>query len=294
MRSPHDTTNEPATANAPAVSEAQRGATGVNLLAHEARAIWPMVIQGIRLMAVLLVVCGVLYPALLFAIGQIAFPSQANGSLVRNARGQIIGSALIGQQFVSPYYFHGRPSAVGYNASGSGGSNLGPLNPQLLYGNGMQVTVAPGAPPPAGSTPVPGHPNTYIIPGSYLGVQNYAAQFRAENGLAPDTPLPADIVTASGSGLDPNISVAAAELQVDRAVAARSYHRCRSAGLDRPGHTGPPARLSRRAARQCARAQPGARRSLWGATRAVELHRWAMRTRGNGPVGEGRHRHERP
>jgi K+-transporting ATPase ATPase C chain len=221
MRSPHDTTNEPATANAPAVSEAQRGATGVNLLAHEARAIWPMVIQGIRLMAVLLVVCGVLYPALLFAIGQIAFPSQANGSLVRNARGQIIGSALIGQQFVSPYYFHGRPSAVGYNASGSGGSNLGPLNPQLLYGNGMQVTVAPGAPPPAGSTPVPGHPNTYIIPGSYLGVQNYAAQFRAENGLAPDTPLPADIVTASGSGLDPNISVAAAELQVNRVVAAR-------------------------------------------------------------------------
>ncbi len=181
----------------------------------------PLVTQGIRLMVVLLFLCGVLYPALVFTIGQIVFPNQANGSLVRDAQGGIIGSKLIGQLFVSPYYFHGRPSAVGYNAANSGGSNLGPSNPQLLVGNGTQVTVAPGATPPPGSTPVPGHPHTYSVPGAYLGVRTYAAQFRAENGLTPNTPLPADIVTASGSGLDPDISVAAAELQVNRVVATR-------------------------------------------------------------------------
>jgi K+-transporting ATPase ATPase C chain len=83
------------------------------------------------------------------------------------------------------------------------------------------VTVAPGATPPPGGTPVPGKPHTYYVPGSYLGVTTYAEQFRQENGLSPTTPLPADIVTASGSGLDPDISVEAAELQVNRVVAAR-------------------------------------------------------------------------
>jgi K+-transporting ATPase ATPase C chain len=188
---------------------------------RETRALLPLVAQGVRLMLVLLVLFGVLYPALVFGIGQIAFPSQANGSLLVNARGQVIGSKLIGQSFTSAYYFQGRPSVTGYDASNSGGSNIGPLNPQLLTGNGTLVTVAPGATPPPGSVPVPGQPNTYRIPGTYLGVANYAARFRAENGLPPDMPLPADIVTASASGLDPDISVAAAEPQVNRVVAAR-------------------------------------------------------------------------
>jgi potassium-transporting ATPase KdpC subunit len=174
-----------------------------------------------KLLLALLVLCGVMYPLLIFAIGQLAFPFQANGSLVTGPHGQVIGSTLLGQQFTRPEYFHGRPSAVGYGASSSGGSNIGPTNPQLITGNGSEVTVQAGTPPPSGGTPVAGKPNTYDVPGSYLGVKAYAEQFRRENGLSANTPLPADIVTASGSGLDPDISVEAALLQVNRIVAAR-------------------------------------------------------------------------
>ncbi len=163
--------------------------------------------NSMRIILVLLILCGVIYPLILFGAGQLAFKRQANGSLVTDAHGRVIGSTLLGQQFTRPEYFHGRPSAVGYDASNSGGSNLGPTNPQLIEGNGSEVTVAPGTPPPAGSTPVPGKPHTYYVPGTYLGVKTYAELFRKENGLSPNRPLPADIITASGSGLDPDISV---------------------------------------------------------------------------------------
>jgi K+-transporting ATPase ATPase C chain len=179
-------------------------------------------VQALRMMLVLVVLCGGIYPLLLYAIGQTVFPFQANGSLVVGINGQVIGSRLLAQQFTRPEYFHGRPSAVGGNAAGSGGSNLGPTNPQLITGNGTQVTIAPGTPPPPNGTPVPGKPNTYSVLGSYLGVRTYADQFRQENGLPADMPLPADIVTDSGSGLDPDISVAAALLQVNRVAAARA------------------------------------------------------------------------
>ena len=190
-------------------------------LGPELRSLLPVTLRALRLIVVLVVLCGVLFPLLVFGIGQLAFPTQANGSLLTDGRGHIIGSSLIGQQFTNPVYFHGRPSAVGYNAAGSGSSAIGPTNPQLLNGNGSDVTIAPGATPPPGGTPVPGKPNTYHVPGSYLGVLTYAEQFRSENSLTPDTPLPADIVTASGSGLDPDISVEAADLQVHRIVTAR-------------------------------------------------------------------------
>ena len=176
---------------------------------------------ALKLILVLLLLCGVVFPLIVFTVGQIAFPEQANGSLITDSQGRIVGSKLLGQQFTRSAYFHGRPSAVGYNAASSGGSNLGPTNAQLIGGNGTEVTVAAGTPAPADSTPVAGKPGTYYVPGSYLGVKNYAEQFRQENGLSPDTPLPADIITASGSGLDPDISVAAALLQVKRIVAAR-------------------------------------------------------------------------
>ncbi len=179
--------------------------------------------NSLRIMLVLFVLCGAVFPLVVFGIGQLAFSAQANGSLITDSHGRVIGSHLLGQQFTRPEYFHGRPSAVGYDASNSGGSNLGPTNPQLLNGNGSYVTVAQGTPTPAGGTPVVGKKNTYYAPGTYLGVKTYADLFRKENGLAANTPLPTDIVTASGSGLDPDISVEAALLQVNRVVAARQH-----------------------------------------------------------------------
>ncbi len=195
--------------------------TRVSWVAHETRNLLPVAVRSLRMTLVLVVLSGVIFPLLVLAIGQAAFPAQANGSLITNNQGRVIGSSLIGQQFTQPAYFHGRPSAVGYNAAGSGSSAIGPTNPHLVSGNGSEVTVARGAAPPPGATPVPGKPNTYYVPGSYLGVRSYANQFRKENGLASDTPLPSDIVTASGSGLDPDISVEAAYLQLNRVVAAR-------------------------------------------------------------------------
>lgn len=200
-------------------------------LGRETGGLLPVTVRALRMTVVLVVLSGVIFPLLVFAIGQIAFPTQANGSLVTDLQGRVIGSSLIGQQFTQPAYFHGRPSAVAYNAAGSGSSAIGPTNPQLLAGNGGDVTVAPGATPPPGGTPVPGKPNTYYVPGSYLGVTTYADQFRKENGLSPDTPLPPDIVTASGSGLDPDISVQAAYLQVNRLVAARKPLGGKNAGI---------------------------------------------------------------
>src|SRR5258706_12492479 len=127
-----------------------------------------------RIILILLILCGVIYPLILFGVGQLAFNQQANGSLITDVHGRVIGSTLLGQQFTHPEYFHGRPSAVGHDASNSGGSNLGPTNPQLIEGNGSEVTVPPGTPPPAGSTPVPGKPPTYYFPGPYLAANTYA------------------------------------------------------------------------------------------------------------------------
>lgn len=187
--------------------------------------------NSVKVIVILLVLTVIIYPLVVWAISQAAFNKQANGSLITNSQGQVIGSELIGQQFTRAEYFHGRPSVVGYNAAGSSASNLGPTNPQLIEGNGSEVTVAAGATPPPNSTPVAGKPNTYYVPGSYLGVKNYAEQFRQENGLAADAKLPADIVTASGSGLDPQISVEAATLQVNRIVQARKAEGGKAAAI---------------------------------------------------------------
>jgi K+-transporting ATPase ATPase C chain len=121
-------------------------------------------------------------------IGQVLFHFQANGSIIDGSNGQPIGSELIGQEFDKAIYFQPRPSAAGdgYEANETGGSNLGPTNSLLIS------TVAARV-----------------------------AAYRTFNDLAPNTPVPADAVTASGSGLDPDISPTNAYLQVDRVAAAR-------------------------------------------------------------------------
>lgn len=135
-----------------------------------------------------LIVCGI-YPLIVFSLGQVMFPHQANGSLMVDKSGIIRGSRLIGQNFSGNRYFHPRPSAAGsngYDPTASGGSNLGPTS-GALYTNIMQ---------------------------------NIAA-YRADNSLASNELVPADAVTASGSGLDPDISLANAELQIPRVAKAR-------------------------------------------------------------------------
>lgn len=200
-------------------------------LKQELRSIGQESWNACRVLLVLLLICGVLFPLVVYAIGQTVFPFQANGSLLTNQQNQVVGSRLLGQAFTHPEYFHGRPSVTGYDASNSSGSNIGPTNPQLITGNWSQVTLQAGQSIPANATPVPGQPHTYRIPGTYAGMQSYAEQFRRENGLSSTTPLPADIVTASGSGLDPEISVEAALLQVNRIVAARHVLGGRNAKL---------------------------------------------------------------
>jgi K+-transporting ATPase ATPase C chain len=152
----------------------------------------------------LTVLCGVVFPLAITGIARLAFRHQAEGSLIERG-GRIVGSELIGQAFSAPGYFHPRPSAAGagYDASASAGTNLGPTSDKLI--NGIHKKL----------------PNGQDDPGNYDGIRDLTAAYRQENGLSPDTPLPADAVTRSASGLDPDISPANAELQVARVAKER-------------------------------------------------------------------------
>ena len=151
---------------------------------------------ALTLFIVLSLITGLAYPLLVTGIAQTAFPAAANGSLIERD-GKVIGSRLIGQPFSDPKHFWSRPSATGpmaYNASSSGGSNLGPLNPALA--DAVKARIA--------------------------------ALREAQRGLAPgladpvnNAPVPVDLITASGSGLDPHISRAAADYQAARVAKAR-------------------------------------------------------------------------
>lgn len=138
---------------------------------------------------VLAAVCCGLYPVVVFGISQLLFPDQANGSLIVASDGTVRGSKLLGQAFSDPKYFHPRPSAAGngYDATSSGGSNLGPTSQKLDDAINERIVA-----------------------------------YRAENGLSKNETVPADAVTASGSGLDPQISSRNAELQVPRVAKARA------------------------------------------------------------------------
>jgi K+-transporting ATPase ATPase C chain len=150
------------------------------------------------------VLTGLAFPVVVWAIGRVAFPSQAEGSLLRDAKGKVIGSSLIGQSFSRPEYFHPRPSAAGsgYDAASSGGTNLGPTSDKLING-------------------IEDNPATEDVDEFYPGIRDLAQAYRVENGLAADAVLPADAVTRSASGLDPDISPGNASLQVARVAKAR-------------------------------------------------------------------------
>ncbi|MEY2554781.1 MAG: potassium-transporting ATPase KdpC subunit [Ilumatobacteraceae bacterium] len=151
------------------------------------RALLRQLKPALMITVVFTLICGVAYPMLSLAIGQTAFAEKANGSLIRRG-GVVVGSELVGQTFTDAKYFHSRPSAAGagYDGAASSGSNLGPLNPDLL-----------------------------------AAVEQRAVAYRKENGLAPDAMVPVDAVTASGSGLDPHISTANARLQTARVARMR-------------------------------------------------------------------------
>ncbi len=140
---------------------------------------------ALRMTAVTTVLLGLIYPLAVTGLAQLLFRDQANGQLIER-EGRMVGSRLLGQPFSGPQYFHPRPSAAGdagYDAASSGGSNLGPTNQKLV-----------------------------------TRVQQDVARLQAEN---PGRPVPIDLVTASGSGLDPDISPAAADFQLPRVARAR-------------------------------------------------------------------------
>lgn len=157
---------------------------------------------AIVLVVLFVLITGVVFPLAVTAVAQVAFPNQANGSLVRE-NGTVVGSELLGQTFTAPKYFHSRPSAAGsgYDAANSSGTNLGPISDKWLNG-------------------IPDDPQTPADE-SYAGVKQLAAAYRQENGLGSDVVLPSDAVTRSASGLDPHISVKNAELQTPRVARAR-------------------------------------------------------------------------
>jgi K+-transporting ATPase ATPase C chain len=140
---------------------------------------------------VLAVVCCGIYPLIVLGVSQVVFRDKANGSLIVSADGTVRGSKLLGQAFAEPKYFHPRPSAAGngYDATSSGGSNLGPTSQKLKD-----------------------------------AIKERIAAYRAENGLSDTEPVPADAVTASGSGLDPHICLQNAELQAARVAKARGLN----------------------------------------------------------------------
>ena len=147
---------------------------------------------------------GLVFPFVIYAFGQVLFPVQANGSFAKDASGKIVGSAIIGQVFTDAKYFHSRPSAAGggYDPAGSSGTNLGPISAKLIEG-------------------IKDDPSTPDADESFAGVNDLAKAYREENGLDAGAKLPADAVTRSSSGLDPDISPANALLQASRVASAR-------------------------------------------------------------------------
>ena len=155
--------------------------------------------------------------------------------------GAVVGSELIGQNFAGANYFHPRPAANGYDAGNSGGTNLGPTSDKLL--NGIHKKLADGK---------------TDDPGNFDGIKDLADAYRKDNGLAADALVPADAVTRSASGIDPEISPENAKLQVARVAKARNMDESDGSGNRRGEYGGTHVRLHRRTASQRAGTQSGA------------------------------------
>ena len=200
---------------------------------------WEQILPGLRIKMFMTIVLGVVYPLAMTGISQALFPKQSNGSLIK-ARGKVVGSELIGQNFSKPEYFHPRPSSAGsrYDAAASGGSNLGPTSAKLVHG----------------TTKMDGKKNEVVdFDGINLRIVHYCVenqipyessapleQFKDASGglddvklikafnddkaplvFKPKAAIPADAVTASASGLDPHISPDFAQVQVARVAKSR-------------------------------------------------------------------------
>jgi K+-transporting ATPase ATPase C chain len=159
--------------------------------------------RGALFTLVTMILLGGIYNVVLWGIGRAAFPSQAEGSLIRRADGTVVGSRLIAQKFTRPEYFHPRPSAVDYNAASTGGSNYGPSNPDHLK-----------------------------------AVKERLDAITTQEKVSPGR-VPSEMVTASGAGLDPHVPPAAAALQAPRVAAARGVALDRVRQLI-AAHTEPP------------------------------------------------------
>ncbi|TKH44456.1 potassium-transporting ATPase subunit KdpC [Paenibacillus terrae] len=136
---------------------------------------------ALRTSVLMILLCGLAYPLVSTGVAQVLFPQQANGSMLRNAEGQVVGSELIGQSFANPAFFQGRISSIDYNGAGSGSSNYAPSNPALIQ-----------------------------------RVKDSIADWQKNNPDVPISQVPVDLITNSGSGLDPHISPQAAQVQIPR------------------------------------------------------------------------------
>ncbi|MCJ8013133.1 potassium-transporting ATPase subunit KdpC [Paenibacillus sp. KQZ6P-2] len=141
---------------------------------------------ALRSSLLFIVICGIAYPLASTGLAQLIFPYQANGSMVKDSTGRTVGSELIGQSYTDPSFFQGRISSINYDAAGSGSNNYAPSNPELLK-----------------------------------RVKESITQWEKENPEVPVSEVPIDLITNSGSGLDPHITPAAAEVQIPRISALR-------------------------------------------------------------------------
>jgi K+-transporting ATPase ATPase C chain len=174
-------------------------------------------LAALRALLVFTVLLGLAYPLVITGVSQVLFNDKADGSLVKDADGKVVGSKLLGQTFTSEDYFHGRPSAAGGGASGSEVDVLddegNPTGETMLASADDLSTAASGA-SNLGPT------NQELL----ATVQERIDAYREENGLHPDAPVPVDAVTASGSGVDPSISITNAQLQAPRVADARGVN----------------------------------------------------------------------